>query len=976
MKMRHLVMIVLLTALWAVTASAERPVASPEVMLKGSHGSMPEVMDKAFGDPTDLLAAANAAADYIRYMQADITEDNAGNGDPDQDLEDAGWDWALAAFEHSAAASPSNLPGVIANSIFDVYDMTGDAALRTVLDDVAAYTLANDENLPYPQGLHYAGDMMFLLRYADLPGVANPADYRNKAVAIWNWRLNNTGTGTAVSVVEAIRNSRYSQNYRDGLIAWDESAYIQAVAMLGAAFPLSSYAADAVDMANSLHTDSFTPGSIYFDFDGRCKNNDDGTNRDYWYYSLGVAGLIQAFNATGTHAGDLPLLETRLMECQYPDGSFSDSWGATTLYDDSSWQATAYVNAAIMSSTAPSAAASAAAYAGGLWLAATQDVSGGFVYGNGDHYPEVGAECAMGLIAALQAGGAAVTTDVTFNDPAQCGAVGDVSFYFDRNAATPGLFGYEMIIEITGPVAPVGTGAFVQVAPMDYFRVDANLDGTFTVNSTRFGADPGLLVDDELFFIDNLVTNGEGTVVVNVLSYRMRDSQNAPIFVDMSGVSFAVDCTAPAAVDNIAAAPGHNKVQVSWTHDGLDTITYEIYRGLWYDTTVGNSAYPEYDDLAGSTIPTRPSNRAAAIASNEWEYAGTVTAGTFAFTDTGLDIFGYNPFAANGDDRGVYYYEVFAVDSALNGSAAAPANDRATNYWLGDVSPMDGLVDNFDMTVLGAAFATEDGDLAYNNAVDVGRTDDWSGKGIPLTDSLIDFEDLMVFALNYSVVGPAKSGVEISEMISLAWTQREDGRWALHLVGGSGLQGVHVRANLPAGTIGTVEAGELLSSLGETTFLINAGSSLDVNLAVMGRNVAFTGSGELFVVNSTADIKAADLSIELRATDNSSLEYTLDKLSGANTPMVFNLAANYPNPFNPMTKISFTLPATQAVKLAVYSLDGRRVATLLNETRGPGQHDVVWMGRDDAGHTVSSGTYFYRLDAGEYSQVRKMTLMK
>jgi len=77
-----------------------------------------------------------------------------------------------------------------------------------------------------------------------------------------------------------------------------------------------------------------------------------------------------------------------------------------------------------------------------------------------------------------------------------------------------------------------------------------------------------------------------------------------------------------------------------------------------------------------------------------------------------------------------------------------------------------------------------------------------------------------------------------------------------------------------------------------------------------------------------------------------------------------------------MTKISFSLLEAQAVKLTVYGLDGRKVATLVNEERDAGTYEVNWMGRDDQGQLVASGTYFYRIDAGPYSQVRKMTLMK
>jgi len=245
--------------------------------------------------------------------------------------------------------------------------------------------------------------------------------------------------------------------------------------------------------------------------------------------------------------------------------------------------------------------------------------------------------------------------------------------------------------------------------------------------------------------------------------------------------------------------------------------------------------------------------------------------------------------------------------------------------------------------------------------------------GIPITDDVIDFEDLMVFALNFDVVTPAKSQIPISDVVDLAWVKRDDGRWALHLINGSGLQGVHVRST---SAVTRVESGALLSNQSEINFLVNVGSTLDVNLALMGHDASFVGSGELFVVDSLQDIDASSLTIDLRGVDNSKISFTLGNPSGSQTPLAFQLSGNYPNPFNPRTTISFTLPEAQPVSLAIYSLDGRQVATLLHEVRGPGAHDVVWHGQDDAGHAVASGTYFYRLNAGPYSQVRKMILMK
>ncbi len=84
------------------------------------------------------------------------------------------------------------------------------------------------------------------------------------------------------------------------------------------------------------------------------------------------------------------------------------------------------------------------------------------------------------------------------------------------------------------------------------------------------------------------------------------------------------------------------------------------------------------------------------------------------------------------------------------------------------------------------------------------------------------------------------------------------------------------------------------------------------------------------------------------------------------------LRQNYPNPFNAMTRIQFALAQPAKVVLTVYSVDGRRVATLVDEERGAGmQQDVVWYPREQA-----SGVYFCELSAGDFRQVRKMVYLK
>lgn len=93
-------------------------------------------------------------------------------------------------------------------------------------------------------------------------------------------------------------------------------------------------------------------------------------------------------------------------------------------------------------------------------------------------------------------------------------------------------------------------------------------------------------------------------------------------------------------------------------------------------------------------------------------------------------------------------------------------------------------------------------------------------------------------------------------------------------------------------------------------------------------------------------------------------------------PKIFNLRQNYPNPFNPSTTIAFDLPRHSHARLEVYNLLGERVVTLLDRDLPAGGHRVTWNGADSFGRTAASGIYFYRLTAGDYSQTRKMMLMK
>lgn len=88
-------------------------------------------------------------------------------------------------------------------------------------------------------------------------------------------------------------------------------------------------------------------------------------------------------------------------------------------------------------------------------------------------------------------------------------------------------------------------------------------------------------------------------------------------------------------------------------------------------------------------------------------------------------------------------------------------------------------------------------------------------------------------------------------------------------------------------------------------------------------------------------------------------------------PLVYNLNQNYPNPFNPTTNISYTLPQQSNVKLRIYNILGQLIEELVNRNEGAGLHVVAF----DASR-LATGVYFYKLEAGNYTNVKKMLLLK
>ncbi len=118
-----------------------------------------------------------------------------------------------------------------------------------------------------------------------------------------------------------------------------------------------------------------------------------------------------------------------------------------------------------------------------------------------------------------------------------------------------------------------------------------------------------------------------------------------------------------------------------------------------------------------------------------------------------------------------------------------------------------------------------------------------------------------------------------------------------------------------------------------------------------------------------------DLSSNWRG-DLAQSPFTLMTLAEPELPVTYELSQNYPNPFNPETVIRFALPEQAKVKVQIIDMLGRQVRLLLEAEKPAGYYEVVWNGRDANERPLPSGIYFYKLEAGAFTAIRKMSLIK
>ncbi len=473
-------------------------------------------------------------------------------------------------------------------------------------------------------------------------------------------------------------------------------------------------------------------------------------------------------------------------------------------------------------------------------------------------------------------------------------------------------------------------------------------------------------------------TNGVVTVTVNASDANGNTANGTDTII--------ADNEPPTAVLNFDAAPGHKKCDLSWT---VGTDNY-VLAGTVVQRSDNLGEYPVYSLFVGA-----------------WPvvdafYPGDHLTGTNAYTG------GLASATDNVIPRNIYYYQAFCYDEARNyGAAAVTARDLATNYWLGDVAEQlgswgsdpghdyNGLVNVNDIDKLAGTYYVE-GAGWPDNQCDVGPTvhPDDHRLGLPLPDGWVEFEDLMVFAMNHGVVAPrvipylpdlAASSTLGLELVELGFTETGELEVAVRLSGNAdevkGLSAAIAYEGTELECVGARLSEHMSMPVGRLFFWHGTGEDeVQIDLAVLGTGVTIGGSGDVAVLTfrALADVYGLDLeSARLRGASNENLTVELSGFeSRPEVPAAFRLVQNSPNPFNPKTAIAFDVPREAQVAIRVYDVTGRLVRTLVDGVVEPGRHSIAWEGLSDDGAPVGSGVYFCTMETTEYQKSRKMLLLK
>ncbi len=331
-------------------------------------------------------------------------------------------------------------------------------------------------------------------------------------------------------------------------------------------------------------------------------------------------------------------------------------------------------------------------------------------------------------------------------------------------------------------------------------------------------------------------------------------------------------------------------------------------------------------------------------------------------------------------------YEVITGTQNMGGKFKCFLGDFASTGSPISYNTGDGLITGTDLSPFTLAYWSHYNDLPttlYKSKYDIGPTTParyYFGK--PTPDGTIGFEDLAIFAMGYSKTASGTLPDNPSPIAFSLDKISKEANGTLRLpvrISGSinDLRAYSLKLNYSGDMeyTGVEMAGEMLEG---TNFLIGKSETGKVysDGAFLGTGTGLSKEGViayvLFNEKTQGNHNASIENVIARNSGNLDLEVSFaGSNTGVGVPKTFSLNQNYPNPFNPVTKIEYAVPNDMKVTIKVYDMIGREVSVLVNEIQKAGYYSVEWNGNQ-----LSSGVYFYKMQAGDFNAVKKMLMIK
>ncbi len=477
------------------------------------------------------------------------------------------------------------------------------------------------------------------------------------------------------------------------------------------------------------------------------------------------------------------------------------------------------------------------------------------------------------------------------------------------------------------------------------------------------------IVADACFHVADVVVDGSSVGAVSAYTFTNVQANHTIA----AGFAFTVAAVSPVTVLRASQvktgndADGTTKILLSFTAPSGTSV--EVWR-------MGFGNYPLYDNAPGSgSVPTPP----ASYPPPGWTLTGVTATGQTDETTT----------------RDYWYFVAYAKDACGNVSPVSNMTTGTLNYHLGDVSDGvtlgqgDNKVNTADVSLLGAHYGLSGAALAGFEYLDVGPTTDNTPNGRPTTDSKTNFEDLVMFAINYfptvSVAArPAPTETQSANVLSIegpAEVKAGDLFDVPVMLSGSGdLMAISVTLgwnSAIAEPVG-VRTGDLVTSQGGVMFSPGPGKA---DAALLGAVQGMIGQGAVAVVRFRA-IEGGTPSVSIagvigRNGENHNVTVTIrNPLAVQEVVKATELMPVAPNPMSARAGLQYSIARSGPVNLSIYSVDGRRVKTIVNSVQEVGRYRYTWDGTDERGVTMRSGVFFARLDAPGLVKTRIISLVR